>query len=150
MEQTECFESSAYKVQTPGNHPEESIQHSECGQSLKSRTCMICWTPVCNATCCRMPFDRQCHLSQCNIPKDLNIIKTVFIATGFLNWWWWNCVFQEPNESLGMRIGGGLGSNEGDIPIYIANIHPQGCVGRTQQILVSHCIAHFFVQKLML
>lgn len=47
-------------------------------------------------------------------------------------------MFQEPNESLGMRIGGGLGSNEGDIPIYIANIHPQGCVGRTQQILVSH------------
>jgi multiple PDZ domain protein len=46
-------------------------------------------------------------------------------------------VFQEPNESLGMRIGGGLGSNEGDIPIYIANIHPQGCVGKTQQILVS-------------
>lgn len=42
---------------------------------------------------------------------------------------------KEPNESLGMRIGGGLGSNEGDIPIYIANIHPQGCVGRTQQIL---------------
>lgn len=42
---------------------------------------------------------------------------------------------KEPNESLGMRIGGGLGSNEGDIPIYIANIHPQGCVGKTQQIL---------------
>ncbi|GLH08152.1 Protein lap4 [Gryllus bimaculatus] len=41
---------------------------------------------------------------------------------------------KEPNESLGMRIGGGIGSNEGDIPIYIANIHPQGCVGRTQQI----------------
>lgn len=45
--------------------------------------------------------------------------------------------FQDPNESLGMRIGGGLGSNEGDIPIYIANIHPQGCVGKTQQIWVS-------------
>lgn len=50
----------------------------------------------------------------------------------------WNTVcFQDPNESLGMRIGGGLGSNEGDIPIYIANIHPQGCVGKTQQIWVS-------------
>jgi len=54
-------------------------------------------------------------------------------------------MFQEPNESLGMRIGGGLGSNEGDIPIYIANIHPQGCVGRTQQILVSKCTVSFFV-----
>ncbi|XP_046405765.1 ligand of Numb protein X 2-like isoform X1 [Ischnura elegans] len=39
------------------------------------------------------------------------------------------------NESLGMRIGGGMGSSEGNIPIYIANIHPQGCVGRTQEIL---------------
>jgi len=36
-----------------------------------------------------------------------------------------------------MRIGGGLGSNEGDIPIYIANIHPQGCIGRTQQVWVN-------------
>jgi len=27
MEQTECFETSAYKFQTLGNHPKESIQH---------------------------------------------------------------------------------------------------------------------------
>jgi hypothetical protein len=27
----------AYKIQTPGNYPEESIQHSEHGESLKSR-----------------------------------------------------------------------------------------------------------------
>jgi hypothetical protein len=26
MEQTECSETSAYKIQTPGNYPEESIQ----------------------------------------------------------------------------------------------------------------------------
>jgi hypothetical protein len=31
----------AYKIQTPGNYPEESIQHSEHGESLKSRTCQI-------------------------------------------------------------------------------------------------------------
>jgi hypothetical protein len=24
MEQTECFETSAYKIQTPGNYPEEN------------------------------------------------------------------------------------------------------------------------------
>jgi hypothetical protein len=36
MEQTECFEKLAYKIQTPGNYPEESIQHSEIGESLKS------------------------------------------------------------------------------------------------------------------
>jgi len=27
MEQTECSETSAHKIQTPGNYPEESIQH---------------------------------------------------------------------------------------------------------------------------
>jgi hypothetical protein len=37
MEQTECSKTSAYKIQTPGNYPEESIQHSEHGESLKSR-----------------------------------------------------------------------------------------------------------------
>jgi hypothetical protein len=37
MEQTECSETSAYKIQTPGNYPEESIQHSEHGESLKSK-----------------------------------------------------------------------------------------------------------------
>jgi len=28
---------SAYKIQTPGNYPEESTQNSEHGKSLKSR-----------------------------------------------------------------------------------------------------------------
>jgi hypothetical protein len=27
MEQIECSETSAYKIQTPGNHPEENIHH---------------------------------------------------------------------------------------------------------------------------
>jgi hypothetical protein len=40
MEQTECSETSAYKIQTPGNYPEESIQHSEHDESLKSRIYM--------------------------------------------------------------------------------------------------------------
>jgi hypothetical protein len=34
-DRTECFETSAYKIQTPGNYPEESIQHSEHGKSFK-------------------------------------------------------------------------------------------------------------------
>ena len=34
---TECSETSAYKTQTPENYPEESIQHTEHGESLKSR-----------------------------------------------------------------------------------------------------------------
>jgi len=37
MEDTECSQTSAYKFQTPGNYPEESIQLSEHGENLKSR-----------------------------------------------------------------------------------------------------------------
>jgi hypothetical protein len=35
-EQTERSETSAYKIQTPGNYSEENIPHSEHGESLKS------------------------------------------------------------------------------------------------------------------
>ena len=35
---TECSETSAYKIQTLGNYPEESIQHSEHSESLKPRS----------------------------------------------------------------------------------------------------------------
>jgi len=38
MEQTECSKTSAYKIQTPGNYPDENIKHSEHDESLKSRT----------------------------------------------------------------------------------------------------------------
>jgi hypothetical protein len=37
MEQIECSETSAYKIQTPGNNPEENIQHTEHDESLKSK-----------------------------------------------------------------------------------------------------------------
>jgi hypothetical protein len=36
-EQTQCAEMLAFKLQTPGNHPEESIRHSEQREVLKSR-----------------------------------------------------------------------------------------------------------------
>jgi len=37
MEQTKCSETSAYKIQTAGNYPEENIQQTENGENLKSR-----------------------------------------------------------------------------------------------------------------
>jgi len=37
MNMKQCSETSAYKIQTQGNDPEESVQHSEHGESLKSR-----------------------------------------------------------------------------------------------------------------
>jgi len=42
MEQAECSEMSAYEIQTLRNYPEESIQHSEHGESLKSRMLTLC------------------------------------------------------------------------------------------------------------
>jgi len=41
MEQTECCETLAYEIQTSGNYPEESIQHSEHGESVKSRITIL-------------------------------------------------------------------------------------------------------------
>jgi hypothetical protein len=38
---TVCSETSAYKLQTPGNYPEESIQQWEHGESLKSRSILV-------------------------------------------------------------------------------------------------------------
>jgi len=40
-DETDCSETSTYKIQTPGNYPEESIQDSERGGSLKSRICAL-------------------------------------------------------------------------------------------------------------
>jgi hypothetical protein len=37
IDQTECSEMLAHKIQAPGNHPKERIQHSEHGKSLNSR-----------------------------------------------------------------------------------------------------------------
>jgi len=41
MEQTEWSETSAYKILTPGNYPEERIEHVEHGESMKSR--IVCY-----------------------------------------------------------------------------------------------------------
>jgi hypothetical protein len=38
----QCSKTSAYKTQTPRNYPEESIKHSQHGESLKSRKQTFC------------------------------------------------------------------------------------------------------------
>jgi len=40
-EETKCSETSAYKIQMSGNYPAESIQHTEQGESLKTRTSLF-------------------------------------------------------------------------------------------------------------
>jgi len=36
MEQAECFERSAYKFQTPGKYPEESVQLYVCSHNMSA------------------------------------------------------------------------------------------------------------------
>jgi hypothetical protein len=40
MKMEQCSETPTYKIQTPGNYPEENIQHLQQGESLKSRQTM--------------------------------------------------------------------------------------------------------------
>ncbi|XP_035826009.1 ligand of Numb protein X 2 [Aplysia californica] len=39
---------------------------------------------------------------------------------------------KDPLETLGVSVAGGVGSHRGDTPVYITNINPAGCVGRTR------------------
>jgi hypothetical protein len=46
MEQIECSETSAYKMHTPGTHPEENIQHTEHGEKKKKKIPVVYLYPV--------------------------------------------------------------------------------------------------------
>jgi len=35
MKMEQCSETSVYKIQTPGNHPKESVQHSGLGENFE-------------------------------------------------------------------------------------------------------------------
>uniref|UniRef100_A0A4W3J8N7 Ligand of numb-protein X 1 n=1 Tax=Callorhinchus milii TaxID=7868 RepID=A0A4W3J8N7_CALMI len=43
-------------------------------------------------------------------------------------------VSKEPQESLGMTVSGGLSSKSWDLPIYVTNVHPEGCLGKDGRI----------------
>jgi hypothetical protein len=60
MEQTECSETSAHKIQTPGNYPEENIQHTEHGESLKSKILQLLGPTVKNF----QTFQQRCNNSE--------------------------------------------------------------------------------------
>jgi len=52
MEQTECSEISAYKIQTPGNYPEENIQHFSFPWKIEaavfSKLERLCYVVLCH------------------------------------------------------------------------------------------------------
>ncbi|XP_071120941.1 ligand of Numb protein X 2-like isoform X2 [Mytilus edulis] len=43
-------------------------------------------------------------------------------------------VTKDPTETLGISVAGGLSSPRGDTPIYVTNINPNGCMGRSKQV----------------
>jgi len=53
----ECSETSAYKIQTPEDCPEESIQHSEHGESLKSRLLLLILNSALNSAHDLSPYN---------------------------------------------------------------------------------------------
>ena len=58
-EHCSIFITSAYKVQTPGNHQKETIQHSEYGESLKSRLHLLIKTSLYENVTSRSVVTRQ-------------------------------------------------------------------------------------------
>ena len=79
MEQTERSETSAYKIQTPGNYPEESIQYSEHGLSLKSRMLLL---PFAITVHFKTRPIEECRLSQVFCIYLIEAIMKPFIFTG--------------------------------------------------------------------
>jgi hypothetical protein len=64
----ESSETSAYKIQTPGNYPEESIQHSEHGESLKSGIILSYHLFPC--------------LPSCRFPRCFSVLLVLVFFTG--------------------------------------------------------------------
>ena len=57
---TVCSETSTYKIQTPGNYPEENIQSTENGESFKARKrCLLASYKL-----CATPLFSHLHLQQ--------------------------------------------------------------------------------------
>ena len=52
IEQTECSETSAYKIQSPGNYPKESIQH-------EISSFLVSWKIIRCTKCCRLVTQRD-------------------------------------------------------------------------------------------
>jgi hypothetical protein len=79
MEQ--CSETSTYKIQTPRNYPEKSIQHSEHGESLKSRYLIhLKVTPSLILWPHRQPSMRSALL--CDITQHIMVIPYGRLGTG--------------------------------------------------------------------
>jgi hypothetical protein len=91
MEQTECSETSAYKIQTPGNYPEKNIQHTEHGESLKSRISYLFHSRKNLQTCLfQAYYYRKMHAS-----LERNVFEVIIFFHDTP--WWYDYVFLKFN-----------------------------------------------------
>ncbi|XP_045696174.1 multiple PDZ domain protein isoform X2 [Phyllostomus hastatus] len=93
--------------------PSQSSQMSEC--SLSSFT----FPP--SGSSASESLERS---SKKNAPSEIQGLRTVEIKKG-------------PSDSLGISIAGGVGSPLGDVPIFIAMMHPNGVAAQTQKLRVG-------------
>jgi hypothetical protein len=91
MEETECSEMSAYKIQTPGNYPEKSIQHSEHGERFK-----LSIMAYFHRTQSQIKNIRKTAKFMCHIEKKISITKISYFCPKL----YYYISFQDPNLTL--------------------------------------------------
>jgi hypothetical protein len=60
---TDCSKTLEHKIQTPGNHPKERIQHSHNSVSLKSRIILGVYSPYWKKVLEFVAFRLQMHIA---------------------------------------------------------------------------------------
>jgi hypothetical protein len=105
MEQTQCSETLAFNLQIPANHPEESIRHSEYGESLKSRSVYQSYQTglISFILYCRWLYKNAAVTTVTTDPKDSQyLLMKVVISEAqlsifrhnFIKSWWWVCAWR--------------------------------------------------------
>ena len=92
MEQTDCSETSAYKLQTPSNYPKEIIQHTEHGESLKSRIIKF-WNQLPAEVLATYPCKEHSFRKRGR--------KVIISKRGLIGWW----IIQKGVEWSGVKWG---------------------------------------------
>ena len=129
MGQTEYSETSAHKIQTPGNYPEESIQQD-----------LICPLPLRNSVNWGLKFVYTLRKSQVwwsNNRNNNNNLKGVIISKGLKSWVvsGFRCIFVPtiliffvPSVKLEFKIQGKFTLSESTyMPKVVRRLTPPGC-----------------------
>ena len=72
----------------------------------------------------------------CTWSPDQVIVSVVWSSSHF-SFPFLPATLQQPDESFGMNVAGGMGGQVGDLPVYISAIRPESAVARSGRIQVS-------------